>query len=117
MPAPVNIKMRCDFLMSSIALGIELYSGNLSRCRMLANMVRDVKQQLKYQLTDVSLRPEENMSLLLDVDLGVPDTGWGGKDPVNKVWRAIVHSGIPSQPQMPAIISVSGFDASARILR
>lgn len=46
MPAPVNIKMRCDLRMSSTALSIVLYCGNLSRCRRLANMIRDV-QQLK----------------------------------------------------------------------
>ena len=46
MPAPVNIKMRCDFWMSSTALSIVLCCGNLSRCRRLANIVRDV-QELK----------------------------------------------------------------------
>ena len=44
-PAPVNIKMRWDFWMRSIASAIVLCCDNLSRCRSLADMIRKVVQE------------------------------------------------------------------------
>lgn len=77
-PAPVRIRIRCDFLMRSTASEIVLYWGSLSRLRSLIKAhqsKRKVSAKIWWR-TGGTLPPEGNRALFAVGDFGVLGTDW-----------------------------------------